>query len=116
VAVRSLLAAPIALLALSSCGDGTPAFCAPLAESSDLGTLADALIEDDLPGATAEARRLRDLADTAPTEIRADLAALADAVGDIVELLEQEERAASTGTEAEPPEVSAAQIERRRED
>src|SRR5690606_28248133 len=71
---------------------------------------------DDLAGADAEAQRLRDLADSAPTEIRADLAALADAVADIVDLLEQEERAAGAGTEGDPPEVSPAQIERRRED
>jgi len=62
--------------------------------------------------ALAEARRLRDLAAEAPPEIRADFRALAEAVVDIVGLLE-DERAASDGTGGGSP--GPAEVERRRE-
>ena len=51
VAGRTLLApvlrAALAVLVLmvAACSDGTPEFCAPLSEASDLGALADALRE-----------------------------------------------------------------------
>jgi hypothetical protein len=107
-----LLAALLATL-LVACGDGTSEFCGPLAEAADLGALGDALREDDLDTARAEAERLADLAGTAPSEIRADLVALADSVVDIVDLLEDEQRAG--GTEGDGSGISAAQVERQRE-
>jgi hypothetical protein len=116
VAGRTLLTPLLAgLLAalLVACGDGTSEFCTPLADAADLGALGDALREDDLATARAEAERLADLAETAPSEIRADLVALADSVVDIVELLEDEQRAGDTDSDGSG--VSAAQVERQRE-
>ena len=85
-AVASLVLAAATLVPVA-CGDGTPAFCAPLAEQADLDDLATALEDGDLTAADAEARRLRDLADEAPEEIRSDFRALADAVVDVVDLV-----------------------------
>lgn len=98
-----------ALVALGACGDGTPAFCTPLAEVADLAALADAIDASDGTRARAEAERLVALADDAPTEIRSDLAALADAVVDIVDLLEADADTSSAEDSAPP-----AEIERRR--
>ena len=108
----ALVVATLAVLVPIACGDGTPAFCTSLAEVSDLDALAGALEEDDLRTALAEARRLRDLAAEAPPELRADFRALAEAVVDIVGLLE-DERAASDGTGGGSP--GPAEVERRRE-
>ncbi len=74
----------------TACTDGTPAFCGPLREQADLAELAEALDAGDLEVASAEARRLSDLAADAPPEIRTDLQELADAVVDLVELLADE--------------------------
>jgi hypothetical protein len=128
---RAALVAAVLTTALGGCGDGTPAFCQPLAHMSDLDALAGALDADDLDAARAEAQRLRDLADDAPAEIRADFAALANAVVDIVELLEQEQVASAPspaegeagttpGGVEEPGTIDAtdigpAEVERRRE-
>lgn len=75
---------------VAACTDGTPAFCGPLREQADLVELADALDAGDLDLASAEARRLADLAADAPPEIRSDLQKLADAVVDLVDLLADE--------------------------
>ena len=93
---------PLAL----SCGDGTPAFCEPLENTADLSSLGGALEAVDLDRAASEAQRLRDLADEAPPEIRADLVALADGVVDVVDLIATE-RGASSGPAgaADPGEV-----------
>ena len=90
----------------SSCSDGTPAFCTPLAEVADLGELSDAIERGDLDVATNEARRLVDLAEDAPPEIRADLTAIGAAVVDLVELVGEEQRAAD---------LTAGDLTRRRE-
>ena len=111
--VLPVLVAALVLLG-GACSEGTSVFCAPLAEASDLGALADALRADDLGTARAEAERLADLAETAPNEIRRDLVALADSVVDIVGMLEDEQRAGDT--ESDSSGVSAAQVERRREE
>ena len=113
VAGRALLVAPLLGLLVLGCSDGTPEFCGPLSEAAELDALSDALRDGDLTGARAEAERLRDLADGAPSEIRSDLAALGDAVVDIVELLEDEQLA--TDADDATGDVSAAQVERQRE-
>ncbi len=95
-----------------ACGDGTPAFCTPLGEQSDLDALATALEQGDLTAADAEARRLRDLAEQAPEAIRSDFRELADAVVDVVDLLAQDKAAAEAGGDA----VNPSEVERRRED
>lgn len=104
-----------ASLTLAACGDGTPGFCGPLAEVADMESLSTALDSGDLVAAAAEAQRLRDLADEAPTAIRADLTALAESVVDIVDLLEHEDGSSTTG-DGEAPGPGAAEVERRRED
>lgn len=113
-AARALLAAAVAaVLPAAACGDGTPAFCSPLAEVSDLDALAAALDRGDLDGAGAEARRLQALAGDAPSEIRADFRALADAVVDIVGLLENDERVAAGDADGA---AGPATVERTREE
>lgn len=87
-----------------ACGDGRPAFCGPLEERADLDGLATALTEGDLATASAEAGSLRELAAGAPAEIRGDLVALADAVVDVVDLIEQQD----------DPESNTGDLERRR--
>lgn len=115
IGARGTLAAGLMACAVAvSCGDGTPGFCAPLAEAADLRALSTALERGDFAAARAEAQGLRELSEEAPTEIRADFSALADAVGDIVELLEQADRSSTASEEA--PGVGAADVERRRED
>jgi len=89
----------------AGCTDGTPEFCESLRRSADLSALGDALDAGDLDNAAAEARRLADLADEAPPELRADLTELAAAVVDIVDLVGDE--ASGTG--------DASEIERRRD-
>ncbi|CAN5603093.1 hypothetical protein BH10ACT3_BH10ACT3_16050 [soil metagenome] len=79
-------------LGAASCGDGTPAFCTPLAETAKLDDLIAALDSGDLQHAASEAQRLKDLASEAPPEIRADFTALADGVVDIVTLITEERR------------------------
>ncbi len=97
----------LALVALvgAGCTDGTPEFCDSLRRSADLSALGDALDAGELDNAAAEARRLADLADEAPPELRSDLTALADAVVDIVDLVGDE----AAGT------ADASEIERRRD-
>ena len=107
----ALMVAATTLVPLA-CGDGTPGFCTPLAEHADLDDLATALERGDLTVADAEARRLRDLADEAPEEIRSDFRALADAVVDVVDLLAEDQLA----TEATDDAVNPSEVERRRED
>jgi hypothetical protein len=92
------------VLLMTGCTDGTPAFCSSLRATADLSALGEALESGDLERAGAEARRLSDLAREAPTEIRADLAALATAVEEIVDLMADE---AAQGESSE--------LERRRE-
>ena len=111
-AVASLVLAAATLVPVA-CGDGTPAFCTPLAEQADLDDLATALEDGDLTAADAEARRLRDLADEAPEEIRSDFRALADAVVDVVDLLAQDRAATEAGG---GDAVNPSEVERRRED
>jgi hypothetical protein len=109
VTVRSRVVAAVLLATaatgLVGCTDGTPSFCAPLRDNAQLGALSDALDSGDLDVASAEARRLADLADEAPAEIRADVEALGDAVVQIVDLLADEQ----SGDE------DAGELERRRE-
>ncbi|MGB3412603.1 MAG: hypothetical protein WBA45_15565 [Microthrixaceae bacterium] len=86
------IVAPLILVAASitSCGDGTPAFCSDLASSRNLNGVVTALKADDLSKATSEANRLKDLASKAPSEIRADLKALANGVVDIIDLVKRD--------------------------
>jgi hypothetical protein len=98
------------LLAPAACGDDQPGFCAPFAEVVELEALTTALGAGDLEVARAEARRLDDLADQAPAEIRPDLAALTGAVVDIVELLEAED---PPGRGAEALNERLAELDRR---
>ena len=108
------LMAAAATLVPVACSDGTPDFCTPLAEQAGLDDLATALEKGDLTAADAEARRLRDLADEAPEEIRSDFRALADAVVDVVDLLAEDQLAADAGGGADS--VNPSEVERRRED
>lgn len=106
-------------LGLAACGDGTPAFCTPLADSADLSGLTDALDAGDLERAASEAQRLRDLADEAPSDIRADFTELAQSVVDIVDLLAGDLAASSPTTVAEgssAPTVDPGEVERRRDE
>ncbi len=105
IARRWVVAAASGCLLAAGCGDGTPAFCEPLRSTADMGALRDALDAGDLEVAGAEAQRLADLAEEAPTEIRADLEALGDAVVQIVDLLADEASGSS----------DAGDLERRRE-
>lgn len=97
--------AAVVVLAVSAvsvgCTDGTPEFCTSLRTDAQLDALGDALDAGDLEVATAEARRLADLADGSPAEIRGDLTALADAVVEIVDLLADEASASSDAGELE---------------
>ncbi|MGB6059908.1 MAG: hypothetical protein WBF71_16755 [Microthrixaceae bacterium] len=91
------IVAPLVIVAASitSCGDGTPAFCGDLGGSRNLDGVVTALKADNLAKATSEANRLKDLASKAPTEIRADLSALADGVIDIIDLVKRDQEANS---------------------
>lgn len=108
------IVAPFILVATSitSCGDGTPAFCSDLAGSRNLNGVVTALKADDLAKATSEANRLKDLASKAPSEIRADLSALADGVIDIIDLVKRDLDANSvtedkdTGSGARPDQTA----------
>ena len=100
-----------------ACGDGTPEFCTPLADSADMSALTESLQAGDLDRAASEAQRLRDLAADAPSDIRADFAALADGVVDIVDLLREDLATNSplTGDETTTT-VDPGEIERRRDE
>ena len=91
--------------AAAACGDGTPAFCEPLARQADMARLSTALDAGDLGKARREAARFARLAEQAPDEVRPDLTALAAGVADIVDILEAD---AAGG--------DPAAIERRREE
>lgn len=94
--------AVVAVAAVSlSCTDGTPEFCGSLRANADLEALAEALSAQDLERASAEARRLADLAEEAPTEVRGDLVALTDAVVDVVDLLVEDRQGAGGSSDAE---------------
>lgn len=94
---RALVGAlALATISVGGCSDQRPAFCEPLEESVELDELTEALESGDLELAAAEARRLADLAEQAPTEIRTDLRALTVAVVDIVDLLGEESPAAAS--------------------
>jgi hypothetical protein len=97
--------AVVVAIGVVGCTDGTPAFCTSLRDNAELGQLADALDAGKLDVASAEARRLQDLAGDAPPEIRADLEALGDAVVQIVDLLADEQSGSG----------DAGELERRRE-
>ncbi|MHB1137870.1 MAG: hypothetical protein ACYC2O_02865 [Microthrixaceae bacterium] len=116
-AVAVVVTILIGALGLGACGDGTPPFCTPLADSADLSGLTDALDAGDLDRAASEAQRLRDLADEAPSDIRADFTELAQTVVDIVDLL-AEDLAASAPTTADgaATTVDPGEVERRRDD
>jgi hypothetical protein len=86
---------------LAGCTDGTPAFCASLRSNAQLDALGAALDAGDLDVASAEARRLAALAEEAPTDIRADLEALGEAVVEIVDLLADETNGSGDAGELE---------------
>lgn len=90
------LSALLAALVLAGCSDDTPAFCTPLAEIADVGSLSAAIEAGQLDVAANEARRIVDVAEEAPPEIRSDVRALGTAVGDLVELLAAEQRGSET--------------------
>jgi hypothetical protein len=100
-AVAALLAAAVVGGAVG-CSDGRPPFCDDLEEIAPLEELSDALGRGDLDAAAVEAGELADLAGSAPAEIRDQFEALADALVDIVDLLESEQapRAEGPGTGA----------------
>lgn len=89
------------------CGDGRPDFCDQLQEVSSLRSLRTAIEQGDLSTARSEARRLREVADDAPPEVRSRFRALAGAVTDVVELLSAEQapvtRGPGSGVEGTPP-------------
>lgn len=95
------LSVVLASAGLLGCSDGTPEFCTALRTNADLEALADALSAGDLERAEAEARRLADLSDEAPAEVRSDLTALTEAVVDIVDLLVDEQAGAGGSSETE---------------
>jgi hypothetical protein len=99
--------AVVALL-LSSCGDGQPEYCQDLAKGADMAALTKALDAQDLAAARTAASDFRELATSAPSDIRPDMEDLAGAVTDIVGLLSAERTA---GPGADP-----AEVEQRRED
>lgn len=99
-----------------ACGDGTPAFCGPLADSADLSALSAALDAGDLEKAASEAQRLKDLAEEAPATIRADFVALADGVVDIVDLIAQERDANAVTSDTSTDTVDPGEVERRRDE
>ena len=104
--VMSWVLAAVIAVGVAGCTDGTPAFCSSLRSEADLRSIGDALDAGDLDVASAErARRLTDLADEAPPELRGDLRALGQAVVDIVDLLSDQVSGA----------VNADEIERRRD-
>ena len=97
-AVATVVAVLVGAVLGSGCGDGRPPFCDDLARNADLGALTKALDARDLRAARRAADEFRDLADGAPADVRADMAALAAAVSDIVGLL-SDERTAGPGTQ-----------------
>ena len=99
-----------------ACGDGTPAFCGPLADSADLSALSTALDAGDLEKAASEAQRLKDLAGEAPAAIRADFEALADGVVDIVDLITEERAANAVTSGTSTDTVDPGEVERRRDE
>ena len=66
--------------------------------------------------ARAEARRLSDLAATAPSELRSDLEELAAAVGEIVDLLAAEAEAAAAPEDDDEATRPPADVIRQREE
>jgi hypothetical protein len=98
--VRAVVVITVAAVSVG-CTDGTPDFCGSLRANADLEALAEALSAQDLERASAEARRLTDLAQEAPTEVRGDLVALTDAVVDVVDLLVEDQQGAGGSSEAE---------------
>lgn len=104
-ALAILTAGAVLGSAAAACGDGRPAFCDDLARDGDLGGLTKALSAGELAGAQDEAARLTDLADAAPADIRDQFGALAEAVADIVDLLEVEAAGGPPGTV--PPDADA---------
>jgi hypothetical protein len=102
--------------ALAACSDGTPAFCEPLQETADLAALTSALEAGDLDKAASEARRLADLAEEAPAEIRADFEALTQGVVDIVDLVAEDRAATAVDPGATSSTVDPSEVERRRDE
>ena len=78
---------------LSSCGDGQPDYCQDLARNADMGSLTKALDAKDLKAARAAAAEFKDMAASAPSDIRSDMDDLAAAVTDIIGLLSAERMA-----------------------
>lgn len=97
----TLAAALLGSTLLGACSDGVPAFCSTLRDNAQLDELSSAIAAGDLERAEAEARRLGDIADQAPPEIRRDLRAIGDAVAGIVQHLVAAEDPATDSSEAE---------------
>lgn len=96
---------------MTACSDGTPAFCGDLSKAQQLDGVVSALKENNLKKASSEAKNLQDLASKAPSDIRSDLAALADGVVDIIDLVRRDQEANSvsdheksdaTGSDTQP--------------
>lgn len=100
---RARRAAAVGALCLLStvpalgCGDGRPEFCDRLQDVSSLRSLRTAIDRGDLTTARDEARRLREVADDAPPEVRTEFRSLAAAVADVVELLAVERSPVARG-------------------
>lgn len=94
------LVAPVVALAVAlvvgGCGDGRSGFCDELERVADLGRLERSLRAGDLARAERAAEELREVADSAPTEIRSDMRAVARGVSDLLALLRSDRAAAGT--------------------
>lgn len=82
-----------------------------MAKDKDLQALTQAIQSKDFKAAAAQAKELRELADRAPDEVRADMQELAKSAQEIVQLLEKDEEQASV---SENPADSTSEIEQLR--
>jgi len=99
--VAAALVAAVVLV-VPACGDAQPGYCADLESMGSLKALTAAVAARDRAKAAAEVERFRAVADGAPAEIHADMAAIADTLAEVVAL----------GTTAQNG--SDAELERRR--
>lgn len=82
---RAAVAATVVAVAVSAgCGDDQPEWCDELESVGNLEALAAAIAAADGPTATDELEGFEQVAEGAPSEIRADMEAIADVLSDVV--------------------------------
>lgn len=100
-------------IVISGCTSSVDAFCGRLKENAGLKSLTSSIQNGDLKAANTAADEFMELADGAPTEIRADMREIATGVIGIVELLEQERRETSVSDDSFSSETETEQLRNR---